>query len=196
MSSLSEVNHKTWPKGMPRRGAKYLRYLLRKNWYIALLWIFYFLIPAYHVLMCEIPSQENLQLAQGTLFFESRARAGIIVVLSGTNGNEYYTCRSTTFASNHDCISPLKGIETLTGKEAKIWWFEQNIFLGYSQRRLVRLIVDDHEEYSIQKAVMQNERTKNSFVFFSIVMLVFFVFIVVLFEREDIRKSKEKPTHG
>jgi len=196
MSSRSEVNHKTWPKGMPRRGSKYFRYLLRKNWYIALLWIFCFLIPTYHTQTSEIPSQENLQFAQGTLSFESRARAGIIVVLSGKNGNEHYTCRGSAFGSNHDCISPVKKIENLTGKTAKIWWFEQNIFLGYTQRRLVRLIVDDHEEYTIQMAVRLNEIEENASVLFSIVALVFLILIAVLFERAEIRKSKEESTHG
>jgi len=196
MSSRSEVNYKIWPKGIPCRGVKYFRYLLRKYWYVSSFWIFVYLIPAYHTLTCEIPSQENLQLTQGTLSFERQGKSGTILLISGENGNEYYTCRSSVFGSHHNCIWRSEKIKALTGKTAKVWWFEQNIFLGFSQRRLVHLIVEDHEEFSIQTALRWNERDKSSSMFFLIFSLAFFVFIVFLFERTDIRKSKEKPTHG
>ena len=196
MSSRSEVNHKTWPKGMPRRGSKYFRYLLRKNWFLILLWIFCFLIPTYHTQTSVIPSQENLQFVQGILSFEKRGtRSGTILVVDGRDGKEYYTCRDVAFAG-HSCIYGTEMIKALTGKTVQIWWFEQNIYFGFSQHRVVRLVVDNQEKISIKETTKWNENAKKSTIFFSVLMLLFCILLVVLSERADIRKSKEELTHG
>ena len=180
-------------------------YLLRNNkkmiWFWILIYIFTFFVPECYGYFSKIPPLEELQLARGTFSYKPNNHGRLIIL--NNNKKVYYTCRDPG-SGNHDCIWDAKNtknrLDSLVGKTANIWWFEQKTYFFSSQRRLMRLVVDGYEEYSYEEAVRKIKRAKNDVPYSLITTLFLFIGILLFVERFVERRIKrqidEESKHG
>jgi len=162
----------------------------------SVMYILLIFIPACYTFFNKIPPLEDLQVTTGVFSYKNTgAKLGKIIILNGDAAN-YYTCRRTLI-NKHECYHFDAKLHSMVGKTTQIWWYEQNLYFWYSQRSLVRLVVDGREEYNYKMAVSDNERAKNYDFYSSIVLLAICVALCVLLERIDKHQTqtKEEPNH-
>jgi hypothetical protein len=156
---------------------KHVRFVRKSDWFIIPLYIFIVAIPVCNTLLSEIPPLEQSQIAEGELSYEKVWRNGKRVVLENINEKSYYTCRDSLFGRSHDCS--IKNIDDFVGKSATIQWFEQPIYLFFTQRRIIKIIVDGKEIVSRESVVRRNDDAKKTLFYFAIVALVFAILVPV-----------------
>ncbi|MCL2141240.1 MAG: hypothetical protein FWH42_06270 [Dehalococcoidia bacterium] len=157
----------------------------------AVMYILLIFIPACYTIFNKIPPLEDLRVATGVFSYKKMGlRFGNVVILNEDVTN-YYTCR-VAIGTSHGCFAFNAELLSMVGKPVQIWWYEQKLYFWYSQRRLVRLVVDGHEERSYEKSVSR-DKEETSFRFYSsIVALAFIVALCVLLERIGKRQTQTK----
>jgi hypothetical protein len=177
---------------MPWR-LKYVRFIRRTNWLIIPMYIFMILIPTYNTLISEIPPLEQSEIAKGEFSYKQAGRNGKLIVLKNANEKSFYTCRDSIFGGSHDCF--IKNIDDFAGKPATIRWFEQPIYLSFTQRRIIQIIVDEKEIVSREALVKRNNYAKKTIPYYAIGLLILFALIPVYLESQVCRKIEESHKH-
>ncbi|MCL2876325.1 MAG: hypothetical protein FWF12_08575 [Betaproteobacteria bacterium] len=200
MSDQLKSNQNGKPKEMPWKEKpmtreEYLRIDKKIIWMFALFFTFLFFIPGYYTVSTKIPPFEELQLATGVFSYKGKGGKGGYTIILNKDKKNYYTCRLPSIDDN-DCIwegnKTKHKLDSLVGKTANIWWFEQKTYLWATQRRLMRLVVDGHEEYSYAQAVREINIGKNN-LFFPFVLPAIVLIGLLIFSK---RQIKEGSKHG
>lgn len=173
------------------------RELLWSRWLGFAVLTFFFLIPLCHTVFGEIPPLEELQFATGIFSYKKQVvdnNPGEVIILNHDE-DHYYSCRSTIAAPSrcfYGAVTSKRRLDSFVGKTADIWWYEQNLYLLYTQRRLVRLVVEGREEYSYENAVEESNGQKKFQFYITIFVVVFLGYIQFKFERAAKRLTQTK----
>jgi hypothetical protein len=147
------------------------------------------LIPAYSALLSEIPSLEQSKIAEGEFSYAQTGKSGNRIMLKIENEKVYFTCRE--FIHNHHDCFVRNIINDYVGKHTIVQWFEQPIYLFFTQRRIVRIIVEGKEILARETVVKWNEREKKWLPYYTIGLLIFAALIPVFLESQVCRKIEE-----
>jgi hypothetical protein len=138
------------------------------------IYIFMILVPAYHSLTAHIPPDGELLKAEGQLFFESVPRKGNYTGLKTPDGDMLFTCENMYFGSK-DCIWDSKIIQSIQGRQATVYWFQQPSYLWIQKNRLVELQVGRDVVFSRDKAQEFIDINKSTYAWALPITLLIFI---------------------
>lgn len=147
----------------PRFDAKRRRRLLICDLGLTAMYLFLLLIPAAYEWLIEIPSLDGLEVTSGTLLFKKTGTRGdYLTGLHTSSGSIFFTCATRWDGSTHDCLVRSRPDESLVGKEATVWWFEQPVHLWATRKRLIRLVVAGEEKVSYEISMARTKIGRES----------------------------------
>lgn len=181
---LSAERREDLSPSLPRYSARRIRNIRLGSLLLVPFYIFVIFIPNYYTWIADIPLIEGLQVTSGEFTYQNVGNRGNkLTGIKTASGTIYFSCSRGKFGENPDCLFPMSEYERLAGQPATVWWYEQQVNLFDTQKRVVRLVIASKEKVSYEKTVNLTNKSSRNAVWIMFVMLVVFILIVVGFER-------------
>ena len=165
-----------------------LKLISASSWLVVPIYVFGVLIPMSYTVFSRIPDHDSLINQDGVLISHKLLKGDSKIGLKTLDGNLYFTCRAS-FGLNHKCLSKERA-ELMVGRSAEVWWFEQKIYPFFTQRRLVRLVVDGEEIIGAAKTLELQRSAANTSLLFAVVLFIFNAWVIFYYESKVRRISK------
>lgn len=156
-----------------------------------LLYLHMIFIPLVYEWRPAVPPMAQLQVARGELTFQDVGKGDRLTGIKSATGTTFFSC-ATGKIGHPNCLFDLGDYEKLAGKQATLWWYEQPIYLFTTQKRVVRLIVNEEEKISYEKTALWTEKSASRAPWYIFIVLVIVVSIVVGFELKIRRERHEQ----
>ena len=157
------------------------------HYVFAITFVFVFSFTVFFPLMKDIPKKNELNVDWGTVTYKSVSRKGYMPGLKKEGGTTYFTCREYP-RGRHDCF-PIDEYQKISGEPGRVWWYNQVIFPGFTQKRVVYMEVDGKEIVN-RKMVKEDVEFSKTWMFFTVVAMFLLAFYLI-FRDAKRRKSKK-----
>jgi hypothetical protein len=95
--------------------------------------------------MPTVPEFSDLKTTEGIIDFDKPTKRGIHLMILRKNKDPLILICAGGANVSHDCIYPEQKIEEYRGKQAKVWWLEQQTLLGMREKlvqyKLVKILL-------------------------------------------------------
>ena len=151
-------------------------------------YILFFLIPAYYTIITKIPPENEVNKTEGKLFYKKIPGSGYLVGLHTLNGDMFFNCKPPIIRGN-GCSIPKNVKNDLEGKHAVVHWYNQKIYFMSHQNRLIQLDVNDKTIINRNSTTYMMKVARKLAIIFSTVG----VFIVIALNATSRRILKDTP---
>jgi hypothetical protein len=170
---------------------RYVFWARKSVWLAAPMYVFFYLIPNVYEFRAELPRIEQSQTTNGVFFYEHTGKGGSSVVIKNSaNLREHFSCRSNALVTA-SCMRSDIG-KALNGKMGSVTWFEQPIYPFVTQRRLLRLVVEEKEEISYKDVVARHTRNKDQAPYWAGGLFCLLILIIVITEFYFLRRIEQR----
>ncbi|MEE3664566.1 hypothetical protein V2I52_22035 [Brenneria sp. g21c3] len=136
------------------------------------------IIPLYYSWIAQMPKLEDVYYSSGALVVKKLAKGDRQIGLKNNGTIEYFSCASSVASRHSGCGIKNELLNDWAGKNAEIGWFNQPVYLFYSQRKLIWLRIDGDEKISLSKSeklMLIDGSDAPIFIFFHVLFLIFLI---------------------